>query len=96
MTIYAVVELNLKDKDKMAAYREKAGAALAKHGGAVVSAGPNPEVLEGDTNTPDMMVLVSFPDVEAARAWRADPELAETHALRNAGADSTITIVPGG
>lgn len=93
--VYAIAQLKVTDKEALGRYREQAGAALAKHGGAVVSGGANPEMLEGDGTAPDIVALLSFPSVAAARAWRNDPELAQVHALRNAGGASSIFIVPG-
>lgn len=94
MTTYAVALLKITDKEALGRYREKAADALAKHGGAVVAAGPGPEVLEGDAELANVIALLSFPDADAARAWRSDPDLAEVHALRNKAGASTVLVIP--
>jgi len=94
MTVQAIVLLNINDMETMKKYREKAGEALAKHGGRVVSAGPVSIVLEAAGDAPDVIALLEFPSVEKAQAWRNDPELANVHALRNKAGKSTIVIIP--
>lgn len=83
---------SMNDKDTFAKYREVAGAALAKHGGRVVSSTPKPEQIEGAPQDLAALVILEFPDVEAARAWREDPDLSGTHALRVAAADFSFYI----
>ncbi|WP_299673613.1 DUF1330 domain-containing protein [uncultured Roseobacter sp.] len=93
MPAYAFVTLDVTDPDKLAAYRERAGDALAKHGGKVLQASANPTVLEGDVATPQMAVVLEFETREGAEHWRADPELADTHALRTGSGQTSITLL---
>jgi uncharacterized protein (DUF1330 family) len=95
MPVQAIAMITVTDKDVLGAYREKAAEALAKHGGQLVAADPAPLVLEAANDAPDITALLSFPTAEAAKAWRADPELADIHALRNKGGKSTIVVLPG-
>lgn len=90
--IYATVHMNVSDKSKIAAYREHAPAALAKHGGAVLAASPTPTLIEGQT-PPDMVAVLSFPDKDAALAWKNDPELTDIHALRMGAGQSDIALI---
>lgn len=93
MTTYAIVQLTITNPDNIAAYREKAADALAKHGGAVVQASPNLAVLEGTPEVPTMMAVLSFPDQAAAKAWKEDPDLQDVHALRmNSGKSEIICL----
>ena len=91
--VHALIYMNITDPEKLAAYREKAGAALQKHGGALAAAAPAPTVLEGSMAAPNMGGVLTFPDKDAAMAWINDPELADTHALRNAAGDSSILLL---
>ena len=94
MPCYVVVQLVPTDEARLAEYRTHAVAAVAKHGGRPFAGGPGTEVLE-DTGAGATMVLVAeFPAAENARAWISDPDLAEIHALRRAGAKTTIMSLP--
>lgn len=91
--IYAYVHLKITDKEPLGQYREVAGAALAKHGGELVSASPTVTALEGDLELPNMAAILSFPDKEAVLSWINDPELVDVHALRRASGQSSIHLV---
>lgn len=91
--VYAYVHINVTNPDSMAQYRERAGAALAKHGGAVVGASPAATVLEGSLKAPSVAAVLSFPDRDAALAWIGDPDLAPVHALRRGAGDSSVILV---
>ncbi|MBG6175421.1 MAG: DUF1330 domain-containing protein [Roseibium album] len=94
MTVQALAMITVTDKETLGAYREKAAEALAKHGGSVVAADPEPLVLEAANDAPNITALLSFPTTDAAKAWREDPDLADIHALRNKGGKSTIVVLP--
>lgn len=91
--IYAVVQLTITNEDTFAAYASQAGPALAKWQAKPVAMTTAPTRLEGDQPLPGRMVLLSFPDRDAALGWINDPEIAEIHALRRASGDCTITLV---
>lgn len=95
MTVQALAMITVTDREALGAYREKAADALARHGGSVVAADPEPLVLEAANDAPNVVALLAFPNAEAAKAWREDPELADIHALRNRGGKSTIVVLPG-
>ncbi|AFO92243.1 DUF1330 domain-containing protein [Phaeobacter inhibens] len=90
---YVYVNLLLKDPDTMAAYREKAGAALQKHGAKVLVSTPTQTVIEGERDTTGIGVILQFASPEAAKGWINDPELQEVHALRQAAGKSAITLL---
>ena len=93
MTTYAVAHLNVRDPETLSAYREKAGEALAKHGGRVAVVAPRPVRLEGSLAAPETLVLLEFDSAEGAEQWHADPELAAIHDLRRTGADVSIFVM---
>lgn len=91
--IYAVVHLTVTEPDTFAGYASKAGPALQKWGAAPIAMTTEPTRLDGDGPLPGRVVLLSFPDKEAALGWINDPEFADVHALRRASGDiSTILI----
>lgn len=89
---FAYVNLIVTNPESFAAYREKAGEALARHGGKVAAASPTQTVLEGEAET-GLGVILDFETVEGAKAWIADPDLADVHALRTGAGSSTITLI---
>lgn len=93
MTAYAQVTITLKDPETFAKYRELAGPALAKHKAKPLAVSKESNIIEGDGPAPDVAVILEFPDRAHAEAWINDPELAEVHALRNAGGNSRIVLM---
>ena len=69
-------------------------ALVRRHGGeylAVPKGEPGAvELLEGDAPVPQTIVLISFPSIEASKAFLADPEYAPFKAARVRASDSTI------
>lgn len=53
------------------------------------------ETLEGDEQTYPMLLVVEFPDEEAARAFYASPEYAPLKAARAAHADARFVLAKG-
>lgn len=90
---HVVVQLTINDQDALMAYRAKAADAMARHGGAFAQVSAEPELLEGKATLPTMMGVLTFPDSTAAKAWIADPALADVHALRNKAGTSVITLL---
>jgi len=93
MTTHAIAQITVTDPTSLAAYREKAGDALNKHGGAIVQASGDLAVIEGEATLPTIIAILSFPDKNAAQAWINDPALAEVHALRRGSGTSQITLL---
>ena len=93
MTAHAIVTLKIKDPETLAAYREKAGAALAKYKAEPLAVSQDSQVIEGHAETPDVTVLLTFPDREHALGWINDPELASVHALRKNSGTSNIILM---
>ncbi len=91
--IYAFVQMKISNKDSLGQYREVAADALAKHGGAVLSAGADCSVIEGEMMQPDIAAVLSFPDRDAAMAWIDDPELISVHALRRGAGEVSIVVI---
>ena len=93
MTAHAIVTLSIKDPDTLAAYREKAGAALAKYKAEPLDVSQEAQIIEGDVTAPDVTVILTFPDRDHALGWINDPELASTHALRQGAGTSNIILM---
>lgn len=91
--IYAYAKLTVSNPQSLAQYRDKAGAALALHGGKVEAATREFTVLDGSPDMPDVAALLSFPDRDSALAWAHDESLEDVHNLRrNAGGSDIILL----
>jgi len=90
---YAIAHLTVSDPEKLAAYREKAPEALAKHGGKIETATAEFTTLDGAPNAPQVAAILSFPTKDAAIAWANDPELSDIHALRQGAGQSDILLL---
>ena len=93
MSVTLVATMKIEDMETLTQYREKAGSALAKHGGSVIAAGPISRTLEGTELDADTAAILSFPDVVSADNWISDPELQPIHAKRNKAGKSTISMI---
>ncbi len=91
--IYAYAKLTVTNPDALAEYREKAGPALARHGGTVAQASGAALVIDGTPTAPDVAAILSFPDKDSALGWINDPDLADIHALRRAAGGSDIILL---
>lgn len=91
--VYAYANIIVTAPESLAAYKEKAGDALSKHGGRVVQATPQQTVLEGTRSEMGLGAILEFETADAAKAWINDPELSEVHALRRGAGKSTVTLM---
>lgn len=91
--IYAYANIIVEAPEQLAAYREKAGEALARHGGQVLQAAPQQTILEGSRDQAGIGVILGFESKDGALSWINDPQLTELHALRNSAGQSTITLL---
>jgi uncharacterized protein (DUF1330 family) len=82
------------DQDKLVAYREGNTDAVARHGGSFVARGGRQEILEGGYE-PKRVVIIEFPDLEAARGWYESDEYAPLRALRQSASETDIFVVEG-
>jgi uncharacterized protein (DUF1330 family) len=82
------------DQDKLVQYREGNTAAVAEHGGRFVARGGATVVLEGDWD-PQRIVLIEFPDLNAARAWYESDGYAPLRELRRSASKTDIVVVEG-
>ena len=77
---YLVVDAKCSDPARMAEYRELAQIAVERFGGRYLVRGSPYEVLEGGWR-PERLVVVMFPDMDAAKSFYDSPEyLAARHA----------------
>ena len=74
MPAYIVATVTITDADKFGAYVKAIAGLSEKHGGEYVVRGKVDEVLEGDVNPDERVIVSRFPDREAAVAYARSPE----------------------
>lgn len=94
MAAYVIVEVDVRDPEGYAAYREMAAPAAAAYGGKFLARGGRVEALEGGW-TPKRLVILEFASVERAREWWSSAEYAAAKKARQASAATNMIIVEG-
>jgi uncharacterized protein (DUF1330 family) len=82
------------DQDALVQYREGNTEAVAKHGGRFVARGGRHAILEGDY-APLRVVIIEFPDLDAARGWYESGDYAPLRELRRGASKTDIYVVEG-
>jgi uncharacterized protein (DUF1330 family) len=92
---YVVTDASVRDAETMVRYRELASAAVAQYGGRFLVRGGSIEVLEGDMNVPERLIVVEFDSVEQARCFYGSPEYQAARKVREGAAEMKILLVSG-
>ena len=94
MTVYVVVQLKMINRAAYERYQARFFDVFRKFGGRLLSADETPAVLEGQWDR-DKLILMSFPDEAAFRAWADSPEYQEISRDRKIGADGIVLLAKG-
>jgi uncharacterized protein (DUF1330 family) len=94
MPAYVIVETDIHDPEQYERYRAAARGPVHAGGGHFIVRGGELAVLEGDWNPPRLVVL-EFPDLEAAKRWYESSEYEEAKRLREGAANLRMVAVQG-
>jgi uncharacterized protein (DUF1330 family) len=94
MTVYVLAQLRFTDRSAYDRYQARFMEVFRRFDGRLLAADEHPQVLEGDWQR-DKVVLMAFPDAEAARAFAESPEYQAISVDRKAGADTLSLLVHG-
>lgn len=94
MSAYAILDLEVFDKEKFQDYQNIAPEIIKKYGGKIVVLGGESIIQEGGW-TPKRIVIVEFPSYEIAKNWSNSIEYQKAIALRKKGAKTNAIIVNG-
>jgi uncharacterized protein (DUF1330 family) len=94
MPAYLIVETDIHDPEQYERYKAASPGAVAAGGGRFVVRGGELAVLEGDWQPPRLVVL-EFPDLEAAKRFYDSPEYQEAKKLREGAATLKMVAVEG-
>jgi uncharacterized protein (DUF1330 family) len=91
---YAVILLDVQDRDRYVEYAKRATEIENRHGGRPVVVGDATEVVEGEWPA-ERTVILEFPSIEHVRAWYNDPDYQDILPLRHGATSSRILFVEG-
>ncbi|RWM07808.1 MAG: DUF1330 domain-containing protein [Mesorhizobium sp.] len=94
MPAYIISDVAIRDREAFEAYRTRAAASIAAHGGRYLVRGGDVETMEGDWQ-PGPLIVVEFPDIETARRWYRSDEYAAALEVRDAALSRNLILVEG-
>jgi uncharacterized protein (DUF1330 family) len=94
MAVYVIAQLKMIDHAAYDRYPARIFDTFNNFSGRLLSADENPSVLEGIWDR-DKLVLMSFPDEAAFRAWGSSDEYREISEDRKAGAQAVVLLANG-
>jgi uncharacterized protein (DUF1330 family) len=94
MPAYVIVETDIHDPEQYEQYKAASPDAVAAGGGRFVVRGGELAVLEGDWH-PSRLVVLEFPDLDAAKRWYESERYQEAKRLRDGAATLRMVAVDG-
>ena len=94
MTVYALAQLTIHDRTRYDRYQSRFMDVLRRHKGRVLAADESPQVVEGTWGR-EKVVLLSFADEAAYRAFAESADYQAIAVDRLAGADAVVLLVKG-
>jgi uncharacterized protein (DUF1330 family) len=82
MTAYLIAEHVITDAAKFDEYRTRVAPMIAMYGGRYVTKGGSHKFPEGGHWSPQRVVIIEFPDMQALESWYNSPEYKPLIALR--------------
>lgn len=94
MAAYIVVQVDVKDPEGYASYRNMVPATLEQYGGSFLVRGGRVKNLEGDWE-PSRFVIIEFDTLQQAKAWWSSDRYAPAKKLRQQTAHTEMILVEG-
>lgn len=94
MTAFVLVEIDVTDPELYEEVKQRTPPIVALYGGRYLARGGYTEVLHGDWK-PDRLVLLTFDNLEQAKAWESSPEYTAVKQLRDRCARVNMVMVDG-
>ncbi|MBB3177882.1 DUF1330 domain-containing protein [Variovorax sp. Sphag1AA] len=94
MSAYIIANVQVTNPTQYEDYKKWSSEAMKVHGAEVCVRGGKVEVLEGDWH-PERIVILKFPDVEAAKKFNSSPEYSKARASRQGAAIMRMIVVEG-
>jgi uncharacterized protein (DUF1330 family) len=94
MPAYIIAEIQVTDPTSYDRYRPMAAASIARFGGRYVVRGGKLDLLEGEPE-PGRIVVIEFPDADAARRWYRSEEYQKALRIRQSASRGRVFLVEG-
>src|SRR3954469_10720022 len=94
MPAYVIANVRIKDPELYKEYTAGVPAAVAAFGGRFLARGGAVEEREGSWS-PERVVVLEFPDIDAARGWYESEEYQRLAAIRRRAAEADLVITEG-
>lgn len=94
MPAYIIAEIQVTDPTAYEGYRPLAAASIARFGGRYVVRGGKLDLLEGEPE-PGRIVVIEFPDAEAAHRWYRSEEYQKALRIRQSASRGRVFLVEG-
>ena len=95
MSAYLIVDTQIENAEAYEEYKKLAKPIAEKYGGVYRARGGDMDIVEADLWTPTRMVIIEFPDMNAARAFVDSEEYAPVKPIRRDNARCTLAIIDG-
>lgn len=92
MPAFLIADIDVKDAESYANYRNANPDIVNKFGGRYIARGGEVKVLEGDW-VPRRTIIIEFPDMEAIAAFYESPEYTELRKIRWQSAESRLVAI---
>ena len=94
MSVYVVVDIEVKDQEAYEEYRKLVPPLIEKYGGRYLVRGGEITSVEGDWDL-HRIVILEFPSADRAMELFTSDEYAPVAAIRHSAADSKLFVVEG-
>ena len=94
MPAYVIVNVRVKDPELYKEYAAGTPASIAAFGGRFLARGGAVEEREGAWS-PERLVVLEFPDLDAARAWYDSEDYQRLAAIRQRAAEADLVMPEG-
>lgn len=94
MPAYAILDIDVFDKEKLEDYKKVAPSIIKKFQGEIIVRGGESSTIDGDWS-PKRIVMIKFPSFQLANEWKNSEAYIAASELRKKGAKTNAIIVEG-
>jgi uncharacterized protein (DUF1330 family) len=94
MAAYVIADIQVTDPTSYDQYRPLAASSVAQFGGRFAVRGGKIDLLEGGPE-PERIVVIEFPDADAARRWYRSEEYQSALKIRQSASRGRVFLVEG-